>query len=1149
MTPNKKKHKNYESHKSFQRREDHERHHFRKVHNFHLNDNEILSPTKGGIKLDVNKLSIESFPRTPRKEEQKKKERLLPKYDQIQNNTVDFYIPLNERSETPKKNQTTVTTTIKTNNQKKHSFDSSSSSFFSSPYSTYSCISESSSSVHSPSVVHEPQVTHVIISSDTSPREVERGSKILNKQTGVTHTQSYDRMRRSPRNHSTGKYSTSKSSTSKSSTDKNNYDEDAEGSKQKKRNTEKTKVDHSNDDVRILRSVTKENSLRSKGEQKKDEKRVVSGTRSSVLLKRKSQCLWKDSYVYQNFFKKAKTGVPSQARHSHNGSSTSDEDDDSESTGLGSSRPSTRSSSSPQKKRQTIKDTLTHKQIQRETPTHAQKKNAPLRHAATINKRSSMLPVNEERGGIKKESTEELKEFTIEEVAKLTKDTCIKLVENNSCQYEDGVIYESLFINQVEYTIGDDVLLVCTGGGEFNAGTSGINTTNQSSKNKNKQRNGYQLRKGKISSFYKNQATNQVEAEVCIYIDQHDAPYIKHLCEKQKSRRAKADFEVFLDDETKNFYLLGNINFKILNAKMILKKINVYNEKSLYDEDKTRKQGKDKFLCTQYLKEREERICEIQNSEHWDNLVLGSSDLYYSFSNNKKSSKNKSLKLIIEKMKENEGGGTKNKSHKSKIGPSNTATSSAKKDQSRNKTNGSTPKQSSQKNPKVDIKDFIKQDQENYYVNLLRNITDPTDKAIRMMQLDVVPKYLPCREKEIKEVHAFLESGIKQSGSNQILYISGMPGTGKTATVYSVIQLLQHKTKQKLLPNFNVFEINGMNVVHPNAAYQVLYKQMFNKKPPNALNSFKMLDRLFNQNKKDTRNVSILIIDEIDYLITKTQKVLFTLFDWPTKINSKLVLIAISNTMDLPERLIPRCRSRLAFGRLVFSPYKGDEIEKIIKERLENCKEIIDHTAIQLCARKVANVSGDIRKALQICRKAFENRRGQKIVPRDITEATNQLFDSPLTNAINYLPWPFKMFLTCIIVELRMLNDFIIPYKKVLNRYKVLVETSGKYIGMCSNTELFKIMLDKLVKMGILLIRPYIPLESLAKNKNKEMLLGFNESSKKNASEGTKSSRTQVSAEIDKESGDMGLELNVETQLIITALMKDAECSQKLNFY
>ncbi|ANQ06346.1 Origin recognition complex 1 protein [Plasmodium coatneyi] len=1132
MTPNKKNHKNYESHKSLQSREDRESHHFRKVHNFHLNDNEILSPTKGGIKLDVNKLSILSFSGTPRKEEQKKKESRLPNYEQIQNNTLDFYIPLNERSDTPKKNISNVTTTEKTKNQKeKHSFDSSSSSFFSSPYSSHSCVSDSSSSVLSPSAIHEPQVTHFIISSDTTPRKAAI-SESPRKQTGVTNTQNYDRMRRSPRN----------LSTSKSSTEKDSYKKkDGEGRKEKKRNSKETKVNNSYDNVRTLRSATKEKSLRSKSQ--KDEKKVVSGTRSSVLLKRKSQCLWKDSYVYQNLLKRAKTGVPRKSGRSDNRSNRrneSDDEDDSGSTGQSSARPSTRSSSS----------------VRRQTQRQTQKKNRPLRHAATINKRSSMLPVREQKNRGDNEEKEQHKEFTIEEVEKLTKDASIKLVEKNSCQYEDGVIYESLFINQVKYSIGDDVLLFCMGSGEGGTGTSGT-TTRQPSKNKNKQKNGYQLRKGKISSFYQNEETNQVEAEVCIYIDQHDAACIRELCEKQKSRRSKADFEVFLDEKTRNFYLLGNIDFKIVDAKMILKKINVYNEKSLYDEDKTSKQGKDKFLCTHYVKEREERICDVQNSEHWDNMVLGSSDLYYSFSNGKKSSKNKSLKMIIEKLKVNEAGGVNNQSDNATVSPSNTATSS--KTRSSNKrtgstlkatpTRGSTPKQSAQKNAKVDINNFIKQDQENYYVNLLRNITDPTDKAIRMMQLDVVPKYLPCREKEIKEVHGFLESGIKQSGSNQILYISGMPGTGKTATVYSVIQLLQHKTKQKLLPEFNVFEINGMNVVHPNAAYQVLYKQLFNKKPPNALNAFKMLDRLFNQNKKDNRNVSILIIDEIDYLITKTQKVLFTLFDWPTKVNSKLVLIAISNTMDLPERLIPRCRSRLAFGRLVFSPYKGDEIEKIIKERLENCKEIIDHTAIQLCARKVANVSGDIRKALQICRKAFENKRGQKIVPRDITEATNQLFDSPLTNAINYLPWPFKMFLTCVIVELRMLNDFIIPYKKVLNRYRVLVETSGKYIGMCSNAELFKIMLDKLVKMGILLIRPYIPLESLAKNKNKETLLGFNESSKKNGPEGSKSTRTQVSAEIDKESGDMGLELNVETQLIITALMKDAECSQKLNFY
>ncbi|GAW82765.1 origin recognition complex subunit 1 [Plasmodium gonderi] len=1172
--------------------------------NFHMNDSEILSPTKKGIKLDVSKLNILNFPNTPKKKEQKKNENYMLDYKKIPKNTHDFYFELNQINQvnqTVKKTTNRAHTSSKEKNRKeKYDFDKSSSSLFSSSVTSYTCSSDSNSSAY---ISHALQTLHTSCTSSTSSLQNLGQKKKHNKR--KSHSKNYEHMRRSPRNLNPNK------------TGAENYvkkQKDAEAGRENKRYSERRGPDKVHDEARVLRSasrskphskpdrksggkphskpdsksggkanrksISKHNSLKPSRKQsiKKDHKKVISATRSSVLLKRKSECLTKDSYMYSNLVKRAKTGRVLNTTDTRCGSSitkestqvgseissqVSSEEGSEEDYQLSSEEDSQVSSdgsfeSSNQGK--ISRSTRSNKLTKKNEKTHQNAQHL-AKQITTVNKRSSMLPMNQQKNKSVNESKEQNKEFTNEEVAKLTKNTSIIEVDTNCCQYEDGIIYESVLINKVKYCIGDNVMV-------FYANNEDINEKGSSkrlSKHK-KQTKTYKLRKGKISSFYQNTKGNNMQVEICIYFDQTDESYIKELAEKQKSRRSKADFENFLDEKTKNFYLLGNIEFKILDAKMILKKIHVvHNEEELFDKDKISKPGKDKFLCTHYLKEREERICEVQNDEHWENLVLGSSDLYYCFSNNKKSSKNKSLKLIIDKLKVNEMVDSASKregsstSSPAKNQKSSTTTHSKSKESSvntimtKNKakttTNGeSISKKGAANNFNVDIKHFIKQDQENYYVNLLRNITDPTDKAIRMMQLDVVPKYLPCREKEIKEVHGFLESGIKQSGSNQILYISGMPGTGKTATVYSVIQLLQYKSKQKLIPEFNVFEINGMNVVHPNAAYQVFYKQVFNKKPPNALNSFKILDRLFNQNKKDSRKVSILIIDEIDYLITRTQKVLFTLFDWPTKVNSKLVLVAISNTMDLPERLIPRCRSRLAFGRLVFSPYKGDEIEKIIKERLENCKEIIDHTAIQLCARKVANVSGDIRKALQICRKAFENKRGQKIVPRDITEATNQLFDSPLTNAINYLPWPFKMFLTCVIVELRMLNEFIIPYKKVLNRYKVLVETSGRCIGMCSNSELFKIMLDKLVKMGILLIRPYIPLEKLAKNKNKEMLLGFNESSKKNSAD-NKSTKTQVSAEIDKESGDMGIELNVETQLIITALMKDSECSQKLNFY
>ena len=45
-------------------------------------------------------------------------------------------------------------------------------------------------------------------------------------------------------------------------------------------------------------------------------------------------------------------------------------------------------------------------------------------------------------------------------------------------------------------------------------------------------------------------------------------------------------------------------------------------------------------------------------------------------------------------------------------------------------------------------------------------------------------------------------------------------------------------------------------------------------------------------------------MDELDLLVTKKQTVMYNFFEWPNRPNSKLVVIAIANTMDLPERIL-----------------------------------------------------------------------------------------------------------------------------------------------------------------------------------------------------------------------------------------------------
>ncbi|VWU49735.1 origin recognition complex subunit 1 [Hepatocystis sp. ex Piliocolobus tephrosceles] len=1179
--------------------------------NFFMDDHEILSPTKQGIKLDMSKFNFLSFSNTPTKKNNKINEDNL-NYKNInsikQNVNFDFI----EKNQIPDKNklQKNNIIVVPDDDSLKKKKNSPKQSDKNSPKQSIKKLAEQKDKISAPRDKNNEKIKNkndsnkklFSLSSSSSSSSSFSDSSVsssstdiasvatsVQKQKGKTSS-THSSMKTNKRSKSSPPKNLEKDKIAKITKKSNNQNEINEKNKKDKKDTgdvknksiitnkngvknESVKVMENKTEGRILRNSTmsQRNVLNMtnpipvyNADKKKATNVIVLDTTNNKTTKRKQEVSPKE----MNGKKKVKyTDSSSNYNISSDESISSESEEDYVKKKIVTKQtnsPKGRSTSKTPKNETTSPKSVLKNKKRKMVSESSMDESDDKVGSTKVGSSQKETKKGGDKGGKEKE-------YTNVEVNKIIKSNSLSVVNDNSCEYQDGIIYESVIINKIKYTISDNVLFFYPS---------------------NKNKSLYYLKKGKITGFFKNLTNNNIDVEICIYYDEYDEIFINEVNKIKKMRRSKESFENYLDDKLKSFCLLGNIGFKIVDANLIYKKIYIYNEKSLFDENTTLTEGKDKFFCTCYIKQKEEKLCEIQDEEHWDKLVLGSSDLYYYFTNNKKSNKNKSMKLIIDKLKLNEeligdsdkltksktttfaasskiisqkantttnaksshmhGIDKKNKTELSlKKGSNKEETGRGGRSRSRSVTNKSGTKKKTKNSFVNDFKKLLKQDHENYYNNLLSSITDPTDRAIRMMQLDVVPKYLPCREKEIKEVHGFLESGIKQSGSNQILYISGMPGTGKTATVYSVIQLLQNKTKAKMLPPFNVFEINGMNVVHPNAAYQVLYKQLFNKKPPNALSSFKIIDRLFNKNEKDDRDVSILIIDEIDYLITKTQKVLFTLFDWPTKVNSKLVLIAISNTMDLPERLIPRCRSRLAFGRLVFSPYKGDEIEKIIKERLENCKEIIDNTAIQLCARKVANVSGDIRKALQICRKAFENKRGNKIIPKDIIEATNQLFDSPLTQAINYLPWAFKIFLTCVIIELRMLNEFIIPYKKVLNRYQVMIETSGKFIGMCSDIELFKIMIDKLVKMGILLIRPYIPLENLSKNRSKEDTLGFNDlPNKGGAGENQKgATRTQVSADIDKESGDMGLELNVEHQLIITALMKDADCCQKLNFY
>ncbi|KQK85442.1 origin recognition complex subunit 1 [Amazona aestiva] len=297
------------------------------------------------------------------------------------------------------------------------------------------------------------------------------------------------------------------------------------------------------------------------------------------------------------------------------------------------------------------------------------------------------------------------------------------------------------------------------------------------------------------------------------------------------------------------------------------------------------------------------------------------------------------------------------------------------------------------------------------------------EEARLRLHVSAVPESLPCREEEYQDIYNFVESKlIDETGG--CMYISGVPGTGKTATVREVMRCLQQAAEKDELPSFHFLEINGMKLTDPHQAYVQILELLTGQKVT-ATHAALLLAKLFNT-PGPKRKTTVLVVDELDLLWTRKQNVMYNLFDWPTQKHSKLIILAIANTMDLPERIMMnRVASRLGLTRMSFQPYTYKQLQQIISSRLNNMKAF-EEDAIQLVSRKVAALSGDARRCLDICRRAteiceFDSQKGTPEIVRmaHVTEAIDEMFSSPYVNAIRNASLHEQIFLKAILAEFR----------------------------------------------------------------------------------------------------------------------------------
>ena len=195
--------------------------------------------------------------------------------------------------------------------------------------------------------------------------------------------------------------------------------------------------------------------------------------------------------------------------------------------------------------------------------------------------------------------------------------------------------------------------------------------------------------------------------------------------------------------------------------------------------------------------------------------------------------------------------------------------------------------------------------------------SSPFQVARSRLHVSSVPTALPCREEAFATVYSHLEAAITD-GSGCCIYISGTPGTGKTATVREVVAQLDAAAMAEELDDFIFVEINGMKVTDPHQSYSLLWEALRGDRvsPSHALD---LLEREFS-NPNPRRVPCVVLMDELDQLVTKNQSVMYNFFNWPSLRHSRLIVLAVANTMDLPERTLSnKISSRLGQYSCVLS--------------------------------------------------------------------------------------------------------------------------------------------------------------------------------------------------------------------------------------
>lgn len=278
------------------------------------------------------------------------------------------------------------------------------------------------------------------------------------------------------------------------------------------------------------------------------------------------------------------------------------------------------------------------------------------------------------------------------------------------------------------------------------------------------------------------------------------------------------------------------------------------------------------------------------------------------------------------------------------------------------------------------------------------------------------PTQLLVRQEQYEQVKSFVLGGCGSTGG--VLFLTGLPGTGKSSTVKRVATDLRDMQNNPAIwkdeKRLKFVWLNGLHVSNTAGTFSLLWKgisgrwknhkvaqmalsnffkarataksgAVVKRRKIDVANQIPLLGGITEtvEGLEDEGDTIIVMIDEMDQLVQHSLDFLYSVLDWSNREKSGCRVIAIANTLDISTQLSKRIQSRMGKQSIAFQPYTKDELALILVHRLKDPVTVFSLTAnhpralvpvlhciqevyIQVCAGKVAQIWGDARQALRV---------------------------------------------------------------------------------------------------------------------------------------------------------------------------------------